>query len=151
MLKKGSVYIIPDENKILEEEFYHEVIKDHLEAFVKFSKKYKLGYEFSEEDSQLAPFIIASEGHLVIKTEDDSGLIVCYIPIVVTDRQNNWIHSNSNKFEKYTFIGGFGLNSDANHDESLRIKGLDNIMRVCDKRNINYEKKEVDNYVGKKV
>lgn len=151
MARKGSVYIIPDENKILEEEFYYEVVKEHLEAFIDFSKKYKLNYNFTESDTQIAPFVIASEGNLVVKIEEESGIIVYYIPEIVTDRQNNWIHTNINKFQKYAFIGDFILNNNNNFEEAQRVKGIENIVKICDKRNINYEKKEDDNYVGKKI
>ncbi|HBA37721.1 MAG TPA: hypothetical protein DCY94_03275 [Firmicutes bacterium] len=144
---KGSVYIIPDENKILEDEFYQEVKKDHIEAFIAFSDKYKLDYNFTSEDSTTAPYVVAKDGHLVVKIEEDSGLVVCYIPKVVTDRQANWIHANSEKITKYTLVGGFGLKEAANGNDAVRIKGLDNIIRACDIRNMYYEKKEVDKYV----
>lgn len=147
MGKKGSVYIIPNENKILEDEFYHEVIKDHIEAFLAFSDKYKQDYNFTSEDSTIAPYVVAKDGHLVVKIEEDSGLVVCYIPKVVTDRQVNWIHANSEKITKYTLVGGFGLKEDDNGKDAVRIKGIDNIIRTCDIRNMYYEKKEVDKYV----
>lgn len=144
---KGSVYIIPNENKILEDEFYQEVIKDHIEAFNAFSDKYKLDYNFTSEDSTTAPYVVAKDGHLVVKIEEDSGLVVCYIPKVVTDRQANWIHANSERIAKYTLVGGFGLKAEVNGKDAVKIKGIDNIIRACDIRNIYYEKKEVDNYV----
>lgn len=147
MGKKGCVYIIPDENKILEEEFYQEVIKDHIEAFIAFMDKYKLDYNFTSRDSTTAPYVVAKDGHLVVKIEEDSGLVVCYIPKVVTDRQVNWIHSNSGKIDKYTLVGGFGIKEDNNEKDVVRIKGIDNIIRACDIRNMYYEKKEVDKYV----
>lgn len=151
MGKRGSIYIIPDENKILEDVFYYEIEKDHLEGFIEFSDKYKLNYNFTIDDSVTAPYIVAQDGHLVIKIEESSGLVCCYIPKIVTDRQDNWIHKNSYKFEKYKIIGGFGLRDESSKEKPIEIEGLDKIIRTCDKRNMLYEKKEVDKYVRKKI
>lgn len=46
MSKRGKLYIIPDENQIIEEEFSRYVSKEHLEGLIEFSDKYKLGYDF---------------------------------------------------------------------------------------------------------
>lgn len=151
MEKRGSVYIIPDENKILEDEFYQEILKDHIEALIEFSKKYNLNYNFTEEDSVNAPYVIAQDGHLVIKIEESSGLVCCYIPKVVTDRQNSWIHNNSQKLKKYRIVGGFGLEDTNIKKKPKEINGLDDIIRICNKRNMFYERKEVNIYARKKI
>lgn len=151
MGRRGSVYIVPDENKILTDEFFVEVQKDHIEAFIKFDEKFKIGYNFQAEDTLIAPYQVASDGHLVIKFEEDSKTAICYIPKVVTDRQNNWIHAHSDKLMKCKLIGGFGLKDRVSPQEAIKINGLDNIIRICDKRNMFYEKKEDDNYVRKEI
>ena len=80
-----------------------------------------------------------------------SGLVCCYIPKVVTDRQNSWIHNNSQKLKKYRIVGGFGLEDTNTKKKPIEINGLDDIIRICNKRNMFYERKEVNIYARKKI
>ena len=50
MNERGNVIIIPDENQILTREYKKEIFQNHLEAFIAFADKFKLGYHFSNDD-----------------------------------------------------------------------------------------------------
>jgi len=151
MKNRGKIYIIPDENQIIEEEFMREIVKNHLDGIREFSEKYQLGYNFTDDSYQEAPCILASLGHMVVKTSDDASLVVCYIPRVVTDRQNMWIHNHESLLQQNKFVGSFLIKEKANYKELDSINGLDQLIRVCDKRNLFYEKKEVDENARKKI
>ena len=86
MIERGKVTIVPDENQILLDEYTKEIKKNHLEAFIDFSNKFKLGYNFTSDDYQYAPEQLARDGHLILKTIDDQKTAIFYIPEVVTNR-----------------------------------------------------------------
>lgn len=151
MKNRGKLYIIPDENQIMEEEFMREVRKDHLDGMREFSDKYQLGYNFVDAAYQEAPCILASLGHMVVKTDDEANLVVCYIPLIVTDRQNMWIHNHEDLLQQNQFIGAFLIKEKANHKELETVNGLEPLIKVCDKRNLFYEKKEVEENARKKI
>ena len=54
MIERGKVTIVPDENQILLDEYTKEIKKNHLEAFIDFSKKFKSEYNFTSENNQYA-------------------------------------------------------------------------------------------------
>ena len=41
MIERGKVTIVPDENQILLDEYTKKIKKNHLEAFIDFSNKFK--------------------------------------------------------------------------------------------------------------
>lgn len=86
MIERGKVTIVPDENQILLDEYTKEINKSHLEAFIDFSNKFKLGYNFTSDDYQYAPEQLARDGHLILKTIDDQKTAIFYISEVVTNR-----------------------------------------------------------------
>lgn len=146
-MERGQVYILTDENQILEPCFKMDVYKNHLEAMNEFSKKYKLNYNFNKDDYQMAPCLIAENGHLLIKTVENSGFMIIYIPRTVTDRQNELFHSLLPNFSNYSYIAGFKLDDD---DTFSEVEGLNRIVREIDRRNILNESGENKN-VGKKI
>lgn len=78
-------------------------------------------------------------------------MVVVYIPKVVTDRQNIWIHSHEPFFNQHNYVGAFVIQKENDPEDVKTEKGLDNIIRICDRRNLFYEKKEVDNNARKKI
>jgi sugar phosphate isomerase/epimerase len=147
----GSIYIIPDEEKILQEEFHRKVISNHLDCLKEFSDTYKLGYKFRIEEYQDAPCFIARDGHLVIKEVNDSGLVVCYLPINITDRQITWMQDHKQFIENHKLIGAFLIDDMKNPTNSNHVTGFENVMKEVVKRNMLYNRKEVDENVRKKI
>lgn len=150
-MKRGSVYIIPDENQILDDCFYKEIEKSHLSAIKEFSDYYHLGYKFGDDEYHEAPCILALDGHLVVKIENSCSNALIYIPEVVTDRQNIWLHNERENLLKFSIIGGFKLNKADGIDNLEGIMGLDNIIKEADRRNIIYNKRKDEEDVRKKI
>ena len=96
MNNRGKLFIIPNEFEILQQSFERDVAsgKSHTQRIQEFSDIYTLGFNFTVEDYQTAPCKIAMLGHLIIKTEEEVALVVCYIPEIITDRQYNWLYQN---------------------------------------------------------
>lgn len=148
MIERGKVTIVPDENQILLDEYTKEIKKTHLEAFIDFSNKFKLGYNFTRDDYQYAPEQLARDGHLILKTIEDQKTAIFYIPKVVTNRQIEWFEYNKFELLHNDLIGAFSINSDK--EKSEQIYGLSEINKEIRRKNILY-RKEVENHVGKKI
>lgn len=129
MIERGKVYIIPNENEILDGNFYREISSNHLIAFQEFSDKYGLGYQFDIGDSNEAPLMLADAGNLVVKTIDDAGLCAIYLPRVVTDNQNMWLYNQMLEIRNYTTIGGCSL------EDNKKIKIIENINDIFQEAN----------------
>ncbi len=146
-MEYGKLYVIPDENQILEEEFYKDIRTNHLDGFQEFSDQYQLGYQFKKEEYQDAPCYLALDGHLILKTVDDSGLVIIYIPEVVTDRQYMWFYNHQNLLAKYSMIGAYAVHLNENGYDTDEIEGMDRIMQIFNRKNMLYqEKKSIDIY-----
>ena len=150
-MKRGKVYIIPNEDQIIEDCFYREIGSSHLRAIQEFSDKYRLGYQFHEEDYQNAPCQVAMDGHLIIKTEEDASLAVAYIPEEITDRQSLWLYDHQRQLSKYGMIVGYELSKEESNYKLFHLHGLDEIMKSTNKKNFIYHKRKEQNYVGKKI
>lgn len=140
MNDRGSVIIIPSEDKIEDNYFEKKIVMNHLEGFQEFSNKYNLGYQFSNDDYQEAPIKIAKDGHLIVKTIKDMGVALFYIPEVITKRQLEWLNQN---ITDYAFVGtveGFAVNGDNEEiDEVHHYYNLTNILRERSKLYIEKE------------
>lgn len=139
MNKRGKLWIIPDEDKILQEIYEQDVQKDktHTYYIQEFSNIYQLGFDFKEEDYQSAPCEIAILGHLVIKSEEEVSLIVCYLPERITDRQYNWLYQNREMFDKYIQVNGYSLQTV--DDDGMcwkKVHGIEEIMVEVRKKNM---------------
>ena len=147
MIERGKVTIVPDENQILLDEYTKEINKSHLEAFIDFSNKFKLGYNFTNDDYQYAPEQLARDGHLIVKTIDDQKTAIFYIPEVITDRQMEWFDYHKYDFMKDDLVGAFSMKKGASADQ---IYGLEDIAKEVRKK-YNMYGKEDDKNVGKKI
>lgn len=138
MNNRGKLWIIPNEDEILQESFERNVEsgKSHTYRMQEFSDIYQLGFKFSEDDYQEAPCEIAALGHLVVKSEDEVSLVICYLPERITDRQCNWLYDNQNMLSKYMQVNGYSLND----NEWNKIHGIDQIMMDAAKKNLLNEK-----------
>ena len=124
-MNRGSVIIIPSEDKIEDNYFKADIDMNHLDGFQEFSNKYNLGYSFSLDEYQEAPIQIAKDGHFVIKTIKDLDVAIFYIPEVVTKRQVEWLNDNIEQFRFFQKIGGFSIEN--NDLEPERIHGYYNL------------------------
>lgn len=139
MNERDRVIIIPDENQILTREYIKEIVQNHLEGFMAFSDKFKLGYHFTMNDYQNAPEQLAKAGHLIIKEIKETQSVVLFIPDFVTDRQLEWYEFHKYDYLNYKMIGAYSmsLNSDAE-----QIYGLSEITKEIKRKNILYNKKD---------
>ncbi len=111
MNHRGKLIVIPDEEQILQEIFERQVKQgeSHTKYLQEFSDIYMLGYHFEEEDYQKAPCDIAEAGHMVIKTEDDASLVICYLPKKITDRQYLYLYDHQVELSQYGQVNGYSL------------------------------------------
>ena len=145
--ERGKVIIIPDEKKILQEEYKEDINGSHTEAYQHFSDKFQLGHQFALTEYQETPLIIARDGHLTVKTVEETGLFILYIPRVVTDRQIDWLYKNMDKIKKYSTIGGYAISK----EEPIIIEGFDSIIKIANKRNMIQDRKEEEENVRKEI
>lgn len=141
-MEYGDLYIIPNDELMVQKCFYKKVVSSHLVGIKEFVEQNQLEYEFKEDDSQEAPCILASDGHLVIKTIDSVGFLVCYLPEYVTDNQIMWVYENSNLFKKYSRFGCFQIKKLDNSYETEKIHGVDDIIQQINRNNILYHRKK---------
>ncbi len=134
---RGSVYIITDENKILEECFWRNIQDSHLPAIQEFCDNYKLGYHFNIGQYQDAPCLLAVDGNMVVKTVEDAGIAIFYLPKYVTDRQSLWFFHHKNQFSNYAIVGGYSFDENTIEKYDM-IHGIDEIDRFIQKKNIRY-------------
>lgn len=135
---RGHLWIIPDENQILQSLYERKVNMglSHTYAIQEFSNLYKLGFEFSESDYQVAPYEITKLGHLVVKSEDYSSVLVFYLPTTITDRQLEWFYANKLELSKYNLIAAYSLEKGLDTEEWVEIQGLDQIQARMNKKNL---------------
>lgn len=134
MLNRGKLWIVPNEEEIVQPLFFEEVLgeESHVKAIQDFSNQYNLGFTFTPNDSQQAPIEIAGRGHLVIKSDEDNKLLFFYIPKRVTNRQMEYFSNNELDFSNiYTMIGCFSL-----EEEGIEVKnGLLEIKKEFIRKN----------------
>ena len=79
-LEEGRVIIVPDEEQIKDDLFEGIIVgnKNHVDRYQDFSNKYNLGYDFSENDSYIAPLTMASLGHFCYNIAESIDTILMY-------------------------------------------------------------------------
>lgn len=133
---RGSVVIVPDERRILADSFSEDIpyALDHAIAYQDFSDKYHLGLSFSDDSSQAVSLHVAQLGHFSYKTEENSNVIIFYLPEVITERQMRYFDEHFIDFMKYDLIGAFSLDSDE-HESIQKLHGLAEIRKVMRDKN----------------
>lgn len=140
---EGRVIIVPDEEKI-DDDLFEEIIvgnENHVDRYQDFSDKYHLGYNFSENDSYIAPLTMASLGHFCYNTAESISNILMYIPEVVTKRQYDYFVNNKEMILKYV---DKKATISKNIDGKFIIEELDDfdlIEKEVNKRYEDYKKK----------
>lgn len=137
-MEYGSLYIIPDENKILGDCFYRKVSFGHIEGINEFVNLNCLGYQFGDSDYQEAPCVLALDGHLIVKTVEDSDLAVIYMPEYITDNQNMWLFEHRDLLGKYSMLGAYCVKKSDDSYTTEKIHGLDEVIQRANRNNLLY-------------
>ena len=142
-LEEGRVIIVPDEEQI-KDDLFDEIIvgsENHVDRYQDFSNKYHLGYDFSENDSYIAPLTMASLGHFCYNTAESIDTILMYIPEVVTKRQYDYFVNNRKMILKYVDRSAMAIRNRDGNLVTGELDGLDLIEKEVKKRFEEYKKK----------
>lgn len=110
-----------------------------------FSDKYKLGYQFEKGEYQEAPCILARDGMLVVKTVDSAGILIFYIPEIISDNQCMWYSENMMLFSKYSTIGAYLVKDDGNgyHIDEKSDINVNQLCLILNQKNMLYDKNKI--------
>ncbi len=115
---EGCLYIIPNEN-ILETDIFYRKLKSgekHLPYIQEFCDENNLDYHFTISDSNIAPKVIASDGHLVVKTSKDfMTFSIVYLPDAITNMQKWWLDVNLSMLKDADYLGFSAYNKKDNN------------------------------------
>ena len=107
-----------------------------------FVDTYNLPYSFGDDDSNIAPVLLAKDGHLVIKTSwDYMNIAVFYVPSLITDNQKRWLDINLNNFKDYEYLG---FNNYSEVDGKVieeKIEDFDIELSIINKRYLDFRKR----------
>ena len=145
-LEEGRVIIVPDEEQIKDDLFEGIIVgnKNHVDRYQDFSNKYNLGYDFSENDSYIAPLTMASLGHFCYNTAESISNILMYIPEVVTKRQYDYFVNNREMILKYVDKKATAIRNKDGNLVTEELDDLDLIEKEVKKRYEEYKKKSED-------
>lgn len=140
MNERGTLWIVPDENKIMQPLFKEQVDDgiSHTTHMIEFIRKYGLDLDVKETDYHEGPCMIAEDGHLVIKSTDDVSQLIFYIPDVITNRQIEFVCENQFMFSNYQLIGGYTLRYLDGEIVWKTLHGMNEIMLEINKKNMAY-------------
>lgn len=146
MNRRGKVWIIPDEGQIIQPLFERDVAlgENHTKKIQEFSDMYQLGFQFKPDDYQEAPCHIAELGHLVVKSEDSSGLVTFYLPETITDRELEWFYQNEMMLSRYNVIGAYNLQKTDGEVKWENFYGVDKIKKEMNRKHLQ-EKQSLKN------
>ena len=140
-MEYGDLYVIPNDELTMQKCFYKKAVSDNSVGIKEFIEQNQLYYQFKEDDSKEVPCILASDGHLVIKTVDSVGFLLCYLPEYMTDNQIMWVYENNDLFKKYSMFCCFQIKKIDNSYEMEKINKVDDIIRQMNLNNIKYHRK----------
>lgn len=61
------------------------------------------------DDYHEGPCLLASLGYMVVKSENDSSILVYYLPETISENQRDWFIDHRYLGIEYTKIGGYSL------------------------------------------
>lgn len=93
-----------------------------------------MSFQFKSDDYQEAPCKIAELGHMVVKSEDSSGLVIFYLPERITDRQLEWVYQNEMILSKYSVIGAYNLQKTSDEVKRENFYGMDKIKKEINRK-----------------
>ena len=115
--------------------------ENHLKYIKEFIDTYNLPYRFTDDDSNIAPALLAKDGFLVVKTSwDYMNIAVFYVPSLITDNQKRWLDINLNNFKGYEYIG---FNNYSEVDGKVieeKIEDFDIELSIINKRYLDFRK-----------
>ena len=130
----GSLWIIPNDK--IKINYYKQYLlkgSNYTFAIQQFAIENNINFLFTENNDCLSPFIMAALGHMIIRTENDSSLLVCYLPDTITNNQLAFLFQmRDDLFLKYTKINGYCIES----DEWKKLYGINEIINKAIKKNI---------------
>lgn len=97
---------------------------NHNSAILEYVNDNNLPIKINLDDYHTGPCLMAELGYLVIKSENNSSLLVFYIPKNISKDQLEWFFSNQYIFLQFVKIGAYSLNN-----EWQEIYGIDNIKK----------------------
>ncbi len=139
MNERGMIYIVSPDMAYSKRVDYP---LSHLDLIQEYCDKMKLGYNFKNSDYQEAPVRLALDGNMVVKTVDDLGDVIFYLPKYICDEQAMWFYNNRDKFKNYSVVSAYVI--DSKRDEYRTVDDLSNIKKYIDKANILWSKEEVN-------
>lgn len=136
-IDRGKLIIVPNENVENQEVFSRniEIDKNHTYFIQEFSDMNMFGLQFEKDDYQTAACLMAEMGHLVIKMLEEGSITICYLPEVITEKQNNWLLNNTEFLSKFIMVNAFSLDySEENEIVWKKLHGLNELIMESRKK-----------------
>ncbi len=111
---------------------------NHLNMIQDYCDKMKLGYKFNKSDYHEAPVTLAIDGNMIVKTVEDLGNVIFYLPKYISDEQAMWFYDNKDKFKNFNIVSAYII--DSKKEEYSTIDGIDNIRNYINKGNVLWSK-----------
>ena len=116
--------------------------ENHLKYIKEFIDTYNLPYRFTDDDSNIAPALLAKDGFLVVKTSwDYMNIAVFYVPSLITDNQKRWLDINLNNFKAYEYLGFNNYSVIDNKVIEEKIEDFDIELSIINKRYLDFRKR----------
>ena len=123
---------------------FFRILKDgekYLKYIKEFVDTYNLPYSFSDDDSNIAPVLLAKDGHLVVKTSwDFMDIEVFYIPELLTTNQKRWLDTNLDSFKDYEYLGFNNYSIVDGEVKEEKIEDLEKEVVEINKRYLDFRK-----------
>ena len=137
-----KIVIVP--NDVVDVNIYDKPILEHsIDNYIEFSDLYGLNYNFSRKDFKRAPDVIAKDGHLVVKFDDDNNMCIIYLPVFVSNNQYKWLNDNTEILKKYNTVGVFNYIEDSDMPDSLM-----SVLELLNQANIKNDKYNENNNIN---
>ena len=108
MRKRGDLWVIPFDS---EENYHIDILigQEHTEGLIDFVRRNSLPLDIKVDDYHEGPCLLASLGYMVVKSENDSSILVYYLPETISENQRDWFIDHRYLGIEYTKIGGYSL------------------------------------------
>ncbi len=114
----------------------------YLKYIKEFVDTYNLPYSFGDDDSNIAPVLLAKDGHMVVKTSwDFMNITVFYIPELLTTNQKRWLDTNLDSFKDYEYLGFNNYSGVDGEVKEEKIEDFDIELSEINKRYLNFRKR----------
>lgn len=148
MNERGMLWIIPDENQIMQPLFVKKIEEgiSHTKEMLNFVETFQIPVNFQESDYHEAPCMLAEMGHLVIKSADTASQLIFYLPKDITFRQIEYLINNQMVFMNYQKVGAYSIRNLENGEIVWKnLHGLDEVMKEARIKNSIYDRKSESN------